>query len=191
MSHNTESATLSQDLTPAQREVMDFLNQTPATPAAPTTPTGPDDDRPTMDPEEYAALAAYSKALEVKAAQIKAALKKVRPAQTPEGEAVPVVLPSGATLGAVHMRAGYTKYSVKDKEVFLDHVSRTHPDQVVFSVDPKFQKHLLGVARHQDVPGVGTTTVAPTYEVDVPEHAYEEILSYAAENPDFGAMIIT
>lgn len=183
-----------EDLTPSQREVMDFLRgaETTTTPTpAPTPAEEEDDDRPTMDPAEYAALAAYGKALEAKAAKIKAALKKMRPADAPEGEPVPVVLPDGSEVGAVHLRKGYTKYAVKDKAAFLDHVSRTHPDQVVFSVESKFQKHLLGVARHQVVPGVGTTTINPTYEVDIPEHAYEEILSYASENPDFGAIINT
>lgn len=144
------------------------------------------DVKPVMDASEWLVKMAYAKALEKRAAELRAELKAHAPEDLAKGTAQ---LPSGSAVAVITRKAGYTRYTVTDKSAFRDYVATHHPDMVELAVRDDFKKHLLGMARHQVIPGTKGTTVAPTFEVDLSEDAFDDFWLEQAENVDFAAML--
>lgn len=139
-----------------------------------------------MDETEWLIRMAHLKAVEKHVKAQMAALKKNAPQGLAKGAAK---LPDGRPVAVVTRKAGYVKYEVADPKLLRGFVADRHPDQLAMGVDPEFVRHLLSRARHETIPGIRSKTIAPTYEVDLIEDAFEEIWLEKTGNSDFAAML--
>lgn len=157
---------------------MAIINTTPNNVSAP------------MDESEWLVKMAYLKALEDRADEIRDELKGRAPEGLAKGTAR---LPSGAAVGVITRKAGYTSWSVgkskEDKAAFKDFVAKRHGNELVMDVDPDFRRHLMGRARHEPIPGTVSKTVRPTFEVKLAENAFDDFWLERAENSDFADML--
>lgn len=146
-----------------------------------------------MDPSEWAIKAAYVKALELRAEQLRAELKEAVVADT-DTTSLAARLPDGREVATVVRKTGYTTRRVgrtrAEQAAFLAYVADRYPDEVELTVNPGFRRQMLALARTQVIPGVVSAHVADTFEVKVcVENLYDEISRLASENPDFAAII--